>query len=295
MNKEILYIREGLELRPDPNNPKKKLVTWTDLHEEGLDTSLKTNPICNCGKFEFNGHKIPVISTFKRKASKYVDGDGNPALYALKKERNFELTNQQAFLKRFNLILDKLVQTLDDILVLLPDHYFHWHPDTLIPLPSTNPLNTYITKSVASKFKNVNVVDNALRKLTYQEVLDCISDDENGTYFDFWNALADNNIPVEDARNIIQDLHNEFKKADPTLQGTFKRHAIKNLKLRNAITHTMSMSMSYYEEINGKNIVLLDDSITFGASIKETLELLYTMYEPKSVIVITMFSEKYKQ
>lgn len=295
MKKEVLYIREGLELRTDPNNPQKKLVTWTDLHEEGLDTSLKTNPICNCGMFEFNGHKIPVISTFKRKASKYVKGDGNPALYALKKERNFELTNQQAFLKRFNLILDTLVQTLDDILVLLPDHYFHWHPDTLIPLPSTNPLNTYITKSVASKFKGVNAVDNALRKLTYQEILDCINDDENMVYYDFWSALIANNFPIEDPQNIIRDLYNEFKKADPTLQGTFKRHAIKNLKIRNAITHTMALNMAYYDEINGKNIVLLDDSITFGASIKETLKLLHTMYEPKSIIIITMFSEKYQR
>ena len=86
MKKEILYIREGLELHPDPNNPKRKLVTWTDLHEEGLDTSLKTNPISWQTPYEYNGIKIPVISIFKRKGSSKLP-DGNPALYALKKEK----------------------------------------------------------------------------------------------------------------------------------------------------------------------------------------------------------------
>ena len=48
----------------------------------------------------------------------------------------------------------------------------------------------------------------------------------------------------------------------------------------------------YYKDINGKDILLIDDTLTFGQSIVESVNLILDAYTPKSITVLTMFSRK---
>lgn len=295
MKKEILYIREGLELHPDPNNPKRKLVTWTDLHEEGLDTSLKTNPISWQTPYEYNGIKIPVISIFKRKGSSKLP-DGNPALYALKKEKGYQFsskTNEDNFIKRFNAILNKLCNNMHkDMAVILPDSNYHRIPNVLVPVPSTNKLNTLITTSIKKNFPDIEVVNKALYKLTYGEILTLLDDEINRD--ELWDNFYELGVNPNEIYDMIDSIEDIFLDIDPTLESLYQQHKIKDKIIRKVITATMSGNMKYKDNLYGKDIMVVDDSITYGASIKESLDILYTMYRPKSVIIVTMFSKLFK-
>ena len=50
---------------------------------------------------------------------------------------------------------------------------------------------------------------------------------------------------------------------------------------------------TYCNEINGKDILLLDDSIAAGQTVESAINALKTCYEPKSISLITIFSKKY--
>ena len=70
--------------------------------------------------------------------------------------------------------------------------------------------------------------------------------------------------------------------------GYFKYHMIDNKSgLRKSIINTMEVdtnhSLLYRKNINDKNVLLVDDSITFGQSIKNAIHVLAEVYKPTSV------------
>lgn len=71
------------------------------------------------------------------------------------------------------------------------------------------------------------------------------------------------------------------------------------IKHNNQIKHlnegnTFKLSISRYAEyanlINDKNVLLIDDTISRGQTIKETCSIIKYSYKPKSVSVLTLIS-----
>ena len=64
--------------------------------------------------------------------------------------------------------------------------------------------------------------------------------------------------------------------------------------MRMSIINTLEIDKDYaflYERyVNGKNVLIVDDSITYGQSIRNAIHAIAQAYVPKSVSVLTMFS-----
>ena len=55
----------------------------------------------------------------------------------------------------------------------------------------------------------------------------------------------------------------------------------------------MLNNVSYADLINNKNILLVDDIISHGSSIRESIRTLKDQYEPKKIDVLTLLSKRY--
>ena len=79
--------------------------------------------------------------------------------------------------------------------------------------------------------------------------------------------------------------------------GYFTRHFVKNPTMRNLLTQTLKLSKDaaarYAKDIDGKDVLLIDDSISRGQTIKEACTIISENYEPKSITVLTLFSKVY--
>lgn len=255
-------LNEGIDFDHDTMT-----VSYNPSHEENVDTSLKNNPT----KDDSIIQGIPVWSIFKRKKGMY--GDGNPLVYALKGEgwtfRSEE--DRLAIEKQFDDIATKFAQI--------------YPIGVTIIIPSGNELNYHIAEVVMSKSKNAELLEGAICKLTTEEVNDIV--------------LAKNSF----FRQIYKDNFNAaykqlcvyFEEMDEKRDGTFSRHFIKDKNMRNVLLNTLKVSPDRYAKdskiINGQDILIIDDTISRGQSIKEACQIMLESYAPKSITVLTLLSK----
>ena len=263
--KKIGFLTEyGIDVDRD-----RMEVTYNPKHQKNLDTSIENNPSFTVENIE--GIEVHKYSLFQRKADD--KGDGNPALYSLKREKNWVMTNKKDFLKQLNLVLDKFLEE---------------HPqEVIIPLPSTNILNNQFLNSIIKKLEKV-VVCRPLMKMTTNEIWDAC--EEKDSYFrKYW---ANQNIDLNQA---YDNLSQNLLWMDKNNNGIFSFHYIKDMKMRESITCTMKCAPEEYitfnKDINGKDILLIDDSITKGQSIRDAIHAIKELYNPKSISVLTIFSD----
>lgn len=255
-------LNEGIDFDHDTMT-----VSYNPSHEENVDTSLKNNPT----KDDSIIQGIPVWSIFKRKKGMY--GDGNPLVYALKGEgwtfRSEE--DRLAIEKQYDDIATKFAQI--------------YPIGVTIIIPSGNELNYHIAEVVMSKSKNPELLEGAICKLTTEEVNDIV--------------LAKNSF----FRQIYKDNFNAaykqlcvyFEEMDEKRDGTFSRHFIKDKNMRNVLLNTLKVSPDRYAKdskiINGQDILIIDDTISRGQSIKEACQIMLESYAPKSITVLTLLSK----
>lgn len=88
-----------------------------------------------------------------------------------------------------------------------------------------------------------------------------------------------------------------FEEMDEQRDGMFSRHLIADNKMRDAILDTLKITPDRYamdsKVINGQNILLIDDTISRGQTIKRACEILNESYGPKSITVLTLLSKLY--
>jgi hypothetical protein len=232
---------------------KNRIVKINLNHENVVDTSIENNPNI------INIDGIKVISFFKRKKLKDDNGDGNPLLYALKEINGWNISKFDIDLlyKQFLLIVSKINNQYD----------------TIIKTPSNNELNNIFMDKLQKSIKCKNIIKNPFGKLEKDEVyLNCIDftemDDVDinrlnksfsrmDTYFTF------KHIPV-DLRKYIKKIYNDNYIQD---------------EIEDAI------------KINGKDILILDDTISSGSTISNMVKTIEKLYDPKSITVITLFSK----
>ena len=258
-------LAEGIDIDPD-----SKTISYNSSHENNVDTSLEYNPTIDKNIFP----NVNVWSIFKRK--KGMRGDGNPLVYALKGEREWQfksIKDKNAIEKQFNLIAEKFA-TLYPIGV------------TVI-IPSGNSLNKHIAQIVMSKSKNAKLLEGALCKLTVEEVDEIVM--RKDSYF---RKVYKNNF-----NDAYKKLCIFFEEMDEQCDGMFSRHLIKDNKMRDAILDTLKITPDRYamdsKIINGQNILLIDDTISRGQTIKHACEILNESYGPKSITVLTLLSKLY--
>ena len=256
-------LNEGIDF-----DPETKTVSYNPSHENYVDTSIENNPT-------IDGEVVPgvqVWSIFKRKKGESRE-DGNPLVYALKGEgwtfRSEE--DREAIEKQFDLIASKFASMYQIGITVL--------------IPSGNELNYHIADIVLSKSKNGELIDGVICKLTTEEVNDIVLD-FNSKFREYYKKSFN---------SAYYRLGGYLDQMDKERKGTFSRHLIKDPEMRDVLDFTLKVSEDRYAEfankINGQNILIIDDTISRGQSIKEACQIMMESYAPKSITVLTLLSK----
>ena len=255
-------FNEGIDF-----DPETKTVAYNSSHENYVDISIDNNPT-------IDGEIVPgvqVWSIFKRKKGETRE-DGKPLAYALKGGgwtfRSEE--DREAIEKQFDLIASKFVSMYQKGITVI--------------IPSGNELNKHIADIVLSKSENGEFIEGVVCKLTTEEVNDIVLDFNSK----FREHYKDN------FNSAYYRLDRFLDQMDIQLKGTFSRHLIKDPEMRDVLDFTLKVSEDIYAEfankINGQNILIIDDTIGSGQSIKEPCRIMMESYAPKSITVLTLSS-----
>ena len=263
----VEFIQEHLIVEGIDFDPKTKTVSYNPSHEDNVDTSIENNPSVDSGIVP----DIEVWSIFKRKRGNR--GDGNPLIYALKGEGwTFKSKkDEQAIKDRFNEIATKFVK----------EHNF----GISIIAPSSNPLNAYISDVISSKTQDITVLNDVICKLTTEEVDDIVLDFDSEFRKFYKNEF---NTAYNQLSNYLDDM-------DEHRKGVFTRHLIKDAEMRDILDKTFKISDDKYAKyanvINDKDVLIIDDTISRGQTIKEICSIIQASYSPKSITVLTLLSK----
>lgn len=246
-----------------------RTVSYNPSHEENVDTSIKNNPT----KDESIVPGVQVWSIFKRKRG--LQGDGNPLIYALKGEGWTFRTEEDrlAIEQQFDAIATKFAKLYKIGITVL--------------IPSSNELNHHIAERVLSKSKQGKLMYGYILKLTTEEVYNIV--------LDFNSKFR--KIYKDDFNNAFIKLCGYLEKMNKEKEGSFSRHLVSDSKMRDALDFTFQVSKDsfakYANQINGQNILIIDDTISRGQSIKDACKTITECYAPKSITVLTLLSKLY--
>lgn len=285
---------EGIEVKSnnDENDPGGR-VSYNPSHNDGVDSSSEHNPTqtnINVSTIQLDPNYIKVFAIMQRVAlTKSVIGtDGNPLLYAFKNEKGYRFDSdkdEKSIRKDIHVILEKFV-----------DQYFaaiDGEVATII-IPSGNKLNEsfagWFQSAVNRKGKKIKLYSDVLDKLDTEVVRDEVLDDSRSD-FNKWIGT----MPVSKAQKIKQKLLGYLDDMDENHGGTFSYHFVKDPEIRNHMSMSMKLSKTpsvakEYGDINDCHVLLLDDSVSRGASMREAYNLLVNHYHPKSITGLVLFS-----
>jgi hypothetical protein len=255
-------VNEGIDF-----DPITKTVAYNPSHEENVDTSLDNNPTVDRELVQ----GVNFWSIFKRKQG--LRGDGNPLVYALKNEGGWHFKSQEdanAIEKQFHLIAEKFASM--------------YPIGVTIIIPSGNELNNHIAEVVMSKSENAELINGVICKLTTEEVDDIVLD-FNSKFREFYK---------DEFNSKYYELGRYLDLMDKERNGYFSRHLIKNSQMRNVLDSTLKLSDDRFAEfankINGQHVLLVDDTISRGQTIKSACQIMRESYAPKSITVLTLLS-----
>ena len=256
-------INEGIDF-----DPHTKTVSYNPSHEENVDTSIEHNPT-------MDGDIVPnvqVWSIFKRKRG--LRGDGNPLVYALKGECGWTFrdeSDRNAIEKQFDAIATKFATMYPVGVTIL--------------MPSGSELNMHIADVVMSKSRNAELIKGVICKLTTEEVDDIVLD-FNSKFREFYK---------DEFNSKYYELGRYLDLMEKERNGYFSRHLIKNNQMRDVLDSTLKLSDDRFAEfankINDQDVLIIDDTISRGQSIKEDSKIMLESYAPKSITVLTLLSK----
>ena len=264
-NKNI--VNEGIDI-----NYNDFTISYNPYHQNNVDTSIENNPTVSLDY----GKNIRVYSLLKRKNGNKLDV--NPLLYALKGEKGWKFSTE-----------DDKINLMNQIHLIAEKFASMYSVGFTILIPSGNDLNRLIGNIMKEKSNNIVIVDNVLRKITTDEVFDIVMT-KDSPFIKYYCKLNS----IESA---LQELSDYLEKMEEERDGYFTRHFVKNQTMRNLLTQTLKLSKDaaarYAKDIDGKDVLLIDDSISRGQTIKEACTIISETYKPKSITVLTLFSKVY--
>lgn len=245
-------------------------VSFNPHHEENVDTSIDNNPTMD--DTILNG--IPVWSIFKRKYGNRKDG--NPLIYALKGENGWHFKSEydrKMISKQFSAIADKFAK--------------EYKIGVTIVVPSGSFLNEYIADVIASKSSDAYILNDVIRKLTVEEVDKIVLD--KSSYF--------RQVYEGEFKEAYRRLCGYFDLMDKERGGMFTRHLIYDSEMRDVLTDTLTLSKDRFAEdskvINGRDILIIYDTVSRGQTIQNACKILTDAYAPNSITVLTLLSRLY--
>lgn len=255
---EPLYIVEGINI-----NPNEKTVSLTDDHDKGVDFSLVNNPVYDKYK------DYDVISIFKR--SKLVDNtntqrDGNPFIYALKGKKGwkFNITNEEIFryIKRFLEICKKINNTYD----------------TIVITPSSTNINERFMKVISNQVKAENVIKEFLVKIKKEEIID--------------DDLIDKEQITKDYPDNYNEVITKICRSFRRMEGAdFEAKHMDKEYLKYVKYIGVNNDVNIRPMIDGKDILILDDTISSGTTVSQCIEGIISNFTPKSITIVTLLSQ----
>ncbi len=255
---EPLYIVEGINI-----NPNEKTVSLTDDHDKGVDFSLVNNPVYDKYK------DYDVISIFKR--SKLVDNtntqrDGNPFIYALKGKKGwkFNITNEEIFryIKRFLEICKKINNTYD----------------TIVITPSSTNINERFMKVISNQVKEENVIKEFLVKIKKEEIID--------------DDLIDKEQITKDYPDNYNEVMTKICRSFRRMEGAdFEAKHMDKEYLKYVKYIGVNNDVNIRPMIDGKDILILDDTISSGTTVSQCIEGIISNFTPKSITIVTLLSQ----
>jgi hypothetical protein len=267
--KEQVALDEGIDF-----DTESLTVSYNPSHEDNVDTSVANNPTCDG---EILGG-IQVWSIFKRKKNPidYADKDGNPLVFALKGERGWHFRSdedKENIERQFDFIAEKFASI--------------YKVGVTILIPSSNPLNKHIADVVMSKSEDAKLLEGVVSKMTIEEIDDIVLEPKSEFRKHYGSNFKQAYARFMRFINVMKEKHN----------GMFAKHFIKDAEMRRVINNTLKLSDDAYanfaNDINGHDLLIIDDTISQGASIRETINIINETYSPNSVTILTMFSKLY--
>lgn len=264
LRKRNNYLNEGIDF-----NETDLTVSYNPSHENNIETSEYTNPTLSTKYVPF----VEVWSIFKRKSGS--KSDGNPLVFAMKNERGWHFKSEN----------DKIL-IYKQIYKIAQKFFSKYKSDVTIILPSEGILNKDIANLANKMNSNALFINDLLVKMTTDEVRDMILL-PNSLFRKTYNTRRTFETALSKFDNYVDHMENDI----------FRVHYIKDPQLRTTIEQTIRIEWNtvakYFDAINDKDILLLDDNIGYGTTIINTCDEILTYYSPKSITVLTLFSEKY--
>jgi hypothetical protein len=263
-----MVLNEGIDI--DTTN---RIVSFNNAHQDNVDTNDYIHPYIISNTIRNN----KVLSIFERKDND-EGNDGNPLVYALKNIRGWRFANPKhdimALLRRFISVTTSLQMNFD----------------TLILTPSNNDLNNKVFSYLMRLLNFDNSFSSLFRKLTVSEVYENYYDEN---YFDSLSEI--------EAKHARMEMNKAFRSMNLKNNGVFSYKYISTLAYRESIERSLSiefdddLSMQYRNAINGKNVLVLDDTVASGKTLSDSAEAIRSMFDPLSITFLTLFSPKSSQ
>lgn len=267
-------IKEGIDVRKDKETGER-FVSVNPTHQNMVDTNDPYNPYLFVSEVSFTNDKgetvlSPVYSMAERKFTEDGRSDGNPLISALKQRRNWKFEDEA---KDIQMLLRSFIAAAK----LLPKY------DTLIMTPSNNRLNKIVFGYLSRLIPHDNAIDNFFVKYSADDVEDNFVDED---YID----------SQPDSGKIWTSLEDAFDRMRAENGGVFSYKYIQVSRYRNAIKKSIAINSSkaydtYYEQyINGKNVLVFDDTITSGKTISDSGKAITETFIPRTITFVTLFS-----
>ena len=278
-------INEGIDIRLSPYKNVKE-VSITDIHEKGVNTSITNNPTKRIYTMD-DGNKVTVYSIFQRNTA-IKKTDGNPLLYALKKENGYVFASpyeEKQFWIRFEKILDKFIEQYNPNTITVINQTNPGKRGTGILTPSSKPINKKIAE-ILNKKTGIIVIDDLVVKKTNDEIYYACAN-PNSYFYKYW-----------DKKGMLDEMLEYLEDTYLTDETYFRMHSIQiyDSELRSTIRNTLKLNPecidNYLQDINDQNILIIDDTITMCQTFKSMYNAITSVYFPKSITGLTMFSEK---
>lgn len=242
-------------------------VLYNPSHQDNVNTSVESN-------LTVDAELIPGVEVWSIFSRNKTDiRDGNPLIYALKGDGKWQfrsVADRKAIETQFNLIVDKF----------LAEHQY----DVTVIAPTSNPLNEYIVNIITSKKTNIEYIKGALLKLSTEDIMAMVEDKDSVFVKTYRNNISD-------ARRM---LFAYLEKMNRERNGVFTRHLIENSRMRNTLDRTLKNNDDLLAEdarkITGHDVLIVDDTISRGHTIKEAVNVIKSCYAPKTITVLTLFS-----
>ena len=243
-------------------------VSCNPSHEDNIETSEETNPAM-VSKY---GDNVEVWSIFKRKSGR--KDDGNPLVYALKGEGGWKFKTN----KDKNAVYSQIEK--------ITAKFFSTHSSNVtIILPSVGRLNSMFANIIMSYNKGSIFIDDLMIKMDTDEVRRLI-------------LLKDSPFrKVYNTPDLFERALAVFDIYADKMGDIYRTHLMHDRDIRSVVEKTIRINYpqiaKYFDSINNKDVLVIDDNIGRGSSIKAAIRELKNCYSPNSITFFTLFSERY--